>query len=186
LDHPALAKLATKQVSRSNTMLRGLIAFCLLRRPLVLVAYAVFLGLGFVAFTALNIEAYPDPAPPIIEIIAQRPLFGVSAMDGILLVSYIRRGIEQGRGSENAIINAGQTRMRQIFMTGFSACIGLVPAAVSTGIGSQVQQPLACVIVGGMLLSPFCSLLVIPTFSRMFMPAVPRTDDAPAGHAAVH
>jgi cobalt-zinc-cadmium resistance protein CzcA len=54
-------------------MLRGLIAFCLLRRPLVLVAYAVFLGLGFVAFTALNIEAYPDPAPPIIEIIAQRP-----------------------------------------------------------------------------------------------------------------
>src|SRR6266513_326259 len=54
-------------------MLRGLIAFCLVRRPLVLVAYAAFLGLGFVAFTALNIEAYPDPAPPIIEIIAQRP-----------------------------------------------------------------------------------------------------------------
>src|SRR6266480_1972260 len=54
-------------------MLRGLIAFCLLRRPLVLIAFAAFLGLGFVAFTALNIEAYPDPAPPIIEIIAQRP-----------------------------------------------------------------------------------------------------------------
>ena len=54
-------------------MLRGLIAFCLSRRPLVLIAFAVFLGLGFVAFTALNIEAYPDPAPPIIEIIAQRP-----------------------------------------------------------------------------------------------------------------
>src|SRR6266540_1685641 len=54
-------------------MLRGLIAFCLLRRPLVLIAFGAFLGLGFVAFTALNIEAYPDPAPPIIEIIAQRP-----------------------------------------------------------------------------------------------------------------
>jgi heavy metal efflux system protein len=102
-------------------------------------------------------------------------LFGVSAMDGILLVSYIRRGIDEGRGSENAIIHAAETRMRQIFMTGFSACIGLVPAAVSTGIGSQVQQPLACVIVGGMLLSPFCSLLVIPTFARIFMPVVPRT-----------
>jgi cobalt-zinc-cadmium resistance protein CzcA len=113
-------------------------------------------------------------------------LFGVSAMDGILLVSYIRRGVEEGRGSENAIIYAGEARMRQIFMTGFSACIGLVPAAVSTGIGSQVQQPLACVIVGGMLVSPFCSLLVIPTFSRMFMPAVPRTGDAPEGHAAMH
>jgi Cu/Ag efflux pump CusA len=102
-------------------------------------------------------------------------LFGVSAMDGILLVSYIRRGIDEGRGSENAIIHAAETRMRQIFMTGFSACIGLVPAAVSTGIGSQVQQSLACVIVGGMLLSPFCSLLVIPTFARIFMAMVPRT-----------
>src|SRR5512132_4300763 len=54
-------------------MLRGLIVFCLLRRPLVLIAFGAFLGLGFVAFTALNIEAYPDPAPPIIESIAQRP-----------------------------------------------------------------------------------------------------------------
>ena len=59
--------------------------------------------------------------------------------------------------------------MRQIFMTGFSACIGLVPAALSTGIGSQVQQPLAWVIVGGMLLSPICSLLVIPAFARLAM-----------------
>src|SRR5262249_53927304 len=104
-------------------------------------------------------------------------LFGVSAMDGILLVSYIRRGVAEGMGNENAIISAGEARMRQIFMTGFSACIGLVPAAVSTGIGSQVQQPLACVIVGGMLFSPFCSLLVIPTFARIFMPVVARTED---------
>src|SRR5882762_4504967 len=84
-------------------------------------------------------------------------LFGVSAMDGILLVSYIRRELEGGAGTEEAVIQAGQTRMRQVFMTGLSACIGLVPAAISTGIGSQVQQPLACVIVGGMLLSPICS-----------------------------
>ncbi len=99
-------------------------------------------------------------------------LFGVSAMDGILLISYIRRSMDEGLGKEEAIIHAAQTRMRQIFMTGFSACIGLVPAALSTGIGSQVQQPLACVIVGGMLLSPICSLLVIPTFARLLMPAV--------------
>jgi cobalt-zinc-cadmium resistance protein CzcA len=109
-------------------------------------------------------------------------LFGVSAMDGILLVSYIRRGVAEGMGNENAIMNAGEVRMRQIFMTGFSACIGLVPAAVSTGIGSQVQQPLACVIVGGMLFSPFCSLLVIPTFARIFMPVAARTEDGLATH----
>src|ERR1700744_2422045 len=54
-------------------MLRSLIAFCLTRRPLVLAALAAFLGLGFTAFAVLNIEAYPDPAPPIIEIIAQYP-----------------------------------------------------------------------------------------------------------------
>src|SRR5215472_5399896 len=54
-------------------MLRNLISFCLLRRPLVLVAYAAFLGIGYAAFTKLNVEAYPDPAPPIIEIIAQYP-----------------------------------------------------------------------------------------------------------------
>src|SRR5262245_49527619 len=102
-------------------------------------------------------------------------LFGVSTMDGVLLVSYIRRNIEEGIGSEEAVINAGETRMRQVFMTGLSACIGLVPAAISTGIGSQVQQPLACVIVGGMLLSPICSLIMIPTLARIFMPSIPES-----------
>jgi cobalt-zinc-cadmium resistance protein CzcA len=102
-------------------------------------------------------------------------LFGVAAMDGILLVSYIRRDLEEGMNTETAIIQAGEARMRQVFMTGLSACIGLVPAAISTGIGSQVQQPLACVIVGGMLLSPICSLLVIPTVARLFMPNVAGT-----------
>jgi heavy metal efflux system protein len=110
-------------------------------------------------------------------------LFGVAAMDGILLVSYIRRNLEeQGMSRDQAIIVAGETRMRQIFMTGLSACIGLVPAAFSTGIGSQVQQPLACVIVGGMLLSPFCSLIAIPALCRLFLPDLKGT---PAGDVHV-
>src|SRR5207245_3671497 len=54
-------------------MLRNLIAFCLSRRPLVLITYAVFIAVGFATFLTMNIEAYPDPAPPIIEIIAQYP-----------------------------------------------------------------------------------------------------------------
>src|SRR6266542_3685629 len=113
-------------------------------------------------------------------------LFGVSAMDGILLVSYIRRALEEGMGTEQAIISAGRSRMRQVFMTGLSACIGLLPAAVSTGIGSQVQQPLACVIVGGMLLSPICSLLVIPTLARLLMPAIEGTDARRHPYSAGH
>src|SRR5215203_235223 len=54
-------------------MIRAIIAFCLARRPLVLIAFGAFLALGYAAFRTLNIEAYPDPAPPIIEIIAQYP-----------------------------------------------------------------------------------------------------------------
>jgi cobalt-zinc-cadmium resistance protein CzcA len=107
-------------------------------------------------------------------------LFGVSAMDGILLISYVRKNREDGMAIDEAIVTAGETRMRQIFMTGLSACIGLVPAALSTGIGSQVQQPLACVIVGGMLLSPICSLVVIPTFARLFAPKPPAAPETPS------
>src|ERR1700758_2384008 len=54
-------------------MLRQVVALCLTRRPLVLISFAIFLALGLGAFSVLNIEAYPDPAPPIIEIIAQYP-----------------------------------------------------------------------------------------------------------------
>src|ERR1700755_487078 len=54
-------------------MLRALLEFCLSRRPLVLISFFVFIGVGYAAFRTLNIEAYPDPAPPIIEIIAQYP-----------------------------------------------------------------------------------------------------------------
>ena len=54
-------------------MLQGLLRFCLSRRPLALITFFAFLGLGYMAFRTLNIEAYPDPAPPIIEIIAQWP-----------------------------------------------------------------------------------------------------------------
>jgi Cu/Ag efflux pump CusA len=134
-------------------MLRQIVALVLARRPLVLISFSIFIGLGLAAFATLNIEAYPDPAPP-----------------------YIRRDINAGIGSDTAIIRAAETRMRQILMTGLSACIGLVPAAISTGIGAQVQQPLVCVIVGGMLPSPICSLLVIPTFARFVMPKVAETD----------
>jgi cobalt-zinc-cadmium resistance protein CzcA len=112
-------------------------------------------------------------------------LFGVSSMDGILLMTYIRKNMAEGLGREEAIIRAGETRMRQIFMTGLSACIGLLPAAISSGIGAQVQQPLACVVVGGMLLSPICSLLAIPTLARMFLPASAEMDRVePPAHPA--
>jgi cobalt-zinc-cadmium resistance protein CzcA len=59
--------------------------------------------------------------------------------------------------------------MRPMLMTAMSACIGLFPAAISTGIGSQVQRPLATVVVGGMLIGPIMLLIVVPALRMMFL-----------------
>jgi cobalt-zinc-cadmium resistance protein CzcA len=96
-------------------------------------------------------------------------LFGVSVMNGILLMTYFKQARLRGETSLNAIFFAAFTRMRPILMTSFSACIGLVPAAISTGIGSQVQRPLATVIVGGMLVGPIMLLIVVPALQVIFL-----------------
>ena len=67
------------------------------------------------------------------------------------------------------MFRAASTRMRPLLMTSFSACIGLFPAAISTGIGSQVQRPLATVIVGGMLVGPITLLIVVPALKIVFL-----------------
>jgi cobalt-zinc-cadmium resistance protein CzcA len=69
----------------------------------------------------------------------------------------------------DAMFHAASTRMRPLLMTSLSACIGLFPAAVSTGIGSQVQRPLATVIVGGMLIGPIMLLIVVPALKMVFL-----------------
>jgi len=67
------------------------------------------------------------------------------------------------------MFHAASTRMRPLLMTSLSACIGLLPAAISTGIGSQVQRPLATVIVGGMLVGPVLLLVVVPALMMIFL-----------------
>ena len=69
----------------------------------------------------------------------------------------------------DAMFHAATQRMRPMLMTALSACIGLLPAAVSTGIGSQVQRPLATVVVGGMLVGPVMLLVVVPALRMMFL-----------------
>jgi hypothetical protein len=76
-------------------------------------------------------------------------LFGVSVMDGILMITYYNQARQDTADSVEAMFQAATHRMRPMLMTAWSACIGLLPAAVSTGIGSQVQRPLAAVVVGG-------------------------------------
>jgi cobalt-zinc-cadmium resistance protein CzcA len=99
-------------------------------------------------------------------------LFGVSVMNGILVISYFRQ-LKRSMSPVEAMAHAAEKRMRPMLMTALSACIGLVPAAFSTGIGSQVQRPLATVVVGGMLLGPIMLLVVVPALQLVFL----RKDD---------
>ena len=72
------------------------------------------------------------------------------------------------RGDLDAMFRAA-TQMRPLLMTALSACIGLFPAALSTGIGSQVQRPLATVVLGGMFVGPVMLLLVVPALQIAFL-----------------
>jgi len=67
------------------------------------------------------------------------------------------------------MFHASCQRTRPMLMTAWSACVGLLPAAVSTGIGSQVQRPLATVVVGGLLIGPLMLLLVVPPLRVIFL-----------------
>jgi heavy metal efflux system protein len=66
------------------------------------------------------------------------------------------------------LLRACQTQLRPIMMTCVAACVGLLPAAISTGIGSQVQKPLALVVVGGILLAPILILVILPVLIDIF------------------
>jgi cobalt-zinc-cadmium resistance protein CzcA len=96
-------------------------------------------------------------------------LMGVSVMNGILVLTYFNELHMQGAVPFDAMEHAAEKRMRPMLMTALSACIGLVPAALSHGIGSQVQRPLATVVVGGMLIGPLMLLMVVPALQLVFL-----------------
>jgi cobalt-zinc-cadmium resistance protein CzcA len=96
-------------------------------------------------------------------------LLGVSVMSGILIINGYYRVAEEGMTPAEAMFEAVEAQMRPILMMTLSACIGLLPAAISTGIGSQVQRPLATVIVGGMLIGPIMLLVVVPALQTIFL-----------------
>jgi len=95
-------------------------------------------------------------------------LFGIAAMDGIIVLSYFNQSLDVGLNRADAIRRTCQVQMRPVMMTCVIACVGLVPAAISTGIGSQVQKPLALVVVGGILLAPALILIVLPVLIDLF------------------
>jgi len=101
-------------------------------------------------------------------------LLGISVMDGILIVSTFNQAIDEGLTRSRALKQTYTHCLRPVIMTCFVAFVGLLPASISNGVGSQVQKPLALVVVGGAFLAPFLILTVLPTLVEMFSRHVSR------------
>ena len=89
-------------------------------------------------------------------------LFGVAVLNGLVLVSYINRLIEDGMQPDSAIRRACEVRLRPVLMTAMVASLGFFPMALSTSSGAEVQKPLATVVIGGIVTSTLLTLLVLP------------------------
>lgn len=101
-------------------------------------------------------------------------VFGVAVLNGVVMVSYINELRARGREIDEAVRVGAERRLRPVLMTASVAILGLVPLLLANGIGSNVQRPLAAVVVGGLITSTLLTLLVLPAVYRWF--AEPRED----------
>jgi cobalt-zinc-cadmium resistance protein CzcA len=100
-------------------------------------------------------------------------LSGVAVLNGLVLVSYFNQLREAGRSVREAVVEGSLTRLRPVLMTAAVASLGFVPMALATGPGAEVQRPLATVVIGGILISTFLTLVVLPVlYARFEKPAV--------------
>lgn len=101
-------------------------------------------------------------------------LSGVAVLNGVVMISFIKKLISDGMELDAAILSGSLTRLRPVLMTALVASLGFVPMAIATGPGAEVQRPLATVVIGGILSSTLLTLLVLPALYRMFNRAAPR------------
>lgn len=132
-------------------------------------ALLIFLNVPFAAvggIFALTIRGMPFSISAGVGFIA---LFGVAVMNGVVLVSYIRK-LEQERGLSPlaAAREAALVRMRPVLMTALVAAFGFIPMAIASGSGAEVQRPLATVVIGGLVTATFLTLFVLPTVYGWF------------------
>jgi cobalt-zinc-cadmium resistance protein CzcA len=111
-------------------------------------------------------------------------LSGVAVLNGLVLVSFIRSLRAQGRGLDDAITEGAITRLRPVLMTALVASLGFVPMAFNSGIGSEVQRPLATVVIGGIISSTILTLLVLPGLYRLVYGRAAGSEPLPAGTPA--
>ncbi len=95
-------------------------------------------------------------------------LFGVAVLNGVVMVSYFRELREQGLSVDDTVRQGAELRLRPVLMTALVAGLGFIPMALSTSAGAEVQQPLATVVIGGLITSTTLTLLVLPALYRWF------------------
>ena len=95
-------------------------------------------------------------------------LFGVAVLNGLVLLSYIDQLAQDATSTKEAVVNGSMLRLRPVLMTATVALLALTPLALATGVGSEVQRPLAVVVIGGLLTSTALTLLVIPMLFPWF------------------
>ena len=129
----------------------------------------VLTGFSFAVAGGLIALASSGEAFGISAAIGFVSLLGISVMNGIILLTAFNEIRSNGLPPVEAMFQAASQRMRAVLMTAFSAAVGLIPAAFSTAIGSQVQRPLAIVIVGGMMIGPILLLIVVPALKTLLL-----------------
>ncbi|MCB9617150.1 MAG: efflux RND transporter permease subunit [Sandaracinus sp.] len=134
-----------------------LLLFRALRPVLIILTHVPFAALGGVV--ALTLRGLPISISAAIGFIA---LSGIAVLNGVVLVSAIRREQERGVPVREAALLAGKTRLRPVMTTALVAALGFVPMMLATGVGAEVQRPLATVVVGGLVTSTLLTLLVLP------------------------
>lgn len=103
-------------------------------------------------------------------------LFGTALLNGMVLVTYLNQLIDDGMDVDEASVTGACMRLRPVLMTAMTSALGLIPLLFSSGTGSEVQRPLATVVVGGLITSTVLTLLVIPAFYKWFA-AIPEKED---------
>jgi cobalt-zinc-cadmium resistance protein CzcA len=138
-------------------------AFGAFRSALLILLNIPFALIG--GIFALLLTGIPLSVSAAIGFIA---LFGQAVLNGVVMVAYFNQLRAAGATPEEAVMRGSLTRMRTVLMTGLLAMLGLLPMAVSTGIGSETQKPLAVVVIGGLVTATLLTLIVLPTLYLVF------------------
>lgn len=95
-------------------------------------------------------------------------LFGVAVLNGVVMVESINQRIKDGLATAEAIFDGATSRLRPVLMTAITSALGLIPMLMSNGVGSEIQRPLASVIVGGLITATLLTLFVVPSLYQFF------------------